>query len=52
MHIKMRDDGRYNGKGIGILTFGRMKASPLHIKDFMFVYGLKKSPVYVEILKD
>jgi len=48
----MGDDGRYSATGIGTVTFDRVKASPLRLKDVIFVPGLKKNLIYVEVLED
>jgi len=37
---------------IGIVTFKRELGSPLHLKDVMFVPGLKKHLISVEVLED
>ena len=52
MHIEMGNDGRYNSIGIIIVTFEKEKESPLHLKDVMFVPGLKKNPTFVLVLED
>jgi len=52
MHIKLGDDGRYSTIGIGTVTYEREKASPLHLKDVMFVPGLKKNLIFVAVLED
>ena len=52
MHIELGDDERYNATIIGIVTFEREKASPLHLKDVMFILVLKKNLIFVEILED
>lgn len=39
MHIKIGDDGWYNTKGTGIVTFKRELGSHLHLKDVMYVLG-------------
>ena len=52
MHIKLGNVGRYNAIGIGTVTFEREKASPLHLKDVMFVPGKKKNPIFVLVLED
>lgn len=52
MHIKMGDDGWYNATGTDTVTFEREKASPLHLKDVMFVPGLKKNLIFVVVLED
>jgi len=52
MHIKLRDDGRYSATRIGIVTFEREKSSPLHLKDVMYVPGLKKKLISISVLED
>lgn len=52
MHIEMGDDGRYNAIEIGTINFESEKTSPLHLKDGVFVPGLKKNPIFVEVLED
>lgn len=52
MHIEMGDDGYCNATGIITITFDREKASPLHLKDVVFVPRLKKNLIFVAILED
>ena len=52
MHIELGDDGRYNTTGVGTVTFQRESGSPLRLKDFMFVSGLKKNLISVAVLED
>ena len=39
MHIKIGDDGWYNTKGIGTVTFKRESVSHVHLKYSMYVLG-------------
>lgn len=52
MHIELGDDGRYNTKGIGTITFNRESGSRLHLKDVMYVLGTKKNLIFVLELED
>lgn len=52
MKIEFRDDGRYSATGIGIVTFLRESASPLRLKDVMFIPGLNKNLMFVVVLED
>jgi len=52
VNIEMGDDREHNATGIGIITFERDKASPLHLKDGMFVPELKKNLIFVAVLED
>lgn len=52
LHIELGDDGRYSTKGIGTITFKRESESHLHVKDVIYVPGLKKNLVSVAILED
>lgn len=51
MHIEFRGDGRYSTKGIGIDTF-KESGSHLHLKNVMYVLGLKEKMIYVVVLED
>ena len=52
MHIDLGDEGRYYDTCIGTITFKRDFGSPLHLKDVMFVLGLKKNLISVAVLED
>eukprot|EP00253_Pinus_taeda_P035089 PITA_35089 len=52
MHIEMGDDGRYSATGIGTITFQMELGSPLTLRDFMCVPGLKKNLVSVSMLEN
>ena len=52
MHIELRDDGRYNATGIGIVTFNMEFSFHLRIKYVMFVSWLKNKLIYVAVLED
>jgi len=52
MHIELGDDGKYSTKGIGIFTFKRELRSHLHLKDVMYVHGLKNNLIYVVVLEE
>lgn len=52
MHIELGDDKRYSATKIGTVTFKRESKSPLHLKDGMFVPGLKKNHTSVAFLED
>ena len=51
MHIKIGDDGWYNTKGIYNITFKRESGSKIHLKDVMYVFGMKKNLISVMVLK-
>ena len=51
MKIDMGDDGRYSMTSIGTITFQRDSASPLMLKDVMYVLGLKKNLVSIPMLE-
>jgi len=52
LHIEIGDDGRYNTKGIVIVTFKRELGSHLHLKNVMFVPSPKKNLVSIVVLED
>jgi len=52
LHIELGDDGRYSTKGIDIVTFKRESDSHLHLKNVMYVLGLKKNLIFVVVLED
>lgn len=52
MHIEMGDDGRYIMTDIGTIIFYRYLGSPLRVKDVIFILGLKKNLVSIEVLED
>lgn len=52
MHIELGDDGWYNTKGIGTVTFKTESGSHLHLKNVMSVPGLKKNLIFVIVLED
>lgn len=50
MHIELGDGERYSTKGIGTITFKRDSGSHLHLKDVMYVHGLKENLISGEVL--
>lgn len=52
MHIELGDKTRYSSPWIGTVTFQREYGSPLHLKDVMFVLGLKNNLIFVAVLED
>jgi len=50
--IELGDNGRYSTKWIGMVIFNRESFFHPHLKDVMYVPGLKKNLVYVAILED
>ena len=52
MHIELGDDGWYSTKGIGIVTFKRESTSHIHLKDVMYVLGMKKNLISIVVLED
>ena len=52
MQIVLRDDGRYNTKGIGIVTFKTESGSHPHLKYVMYVPEMKKNLIFVAVLED
>lgn len=52
MHIELGDDIRYKANRIGTIAFMRESRSPLLLKDVMFIPGLMKNLISIEILDD
>jgi len=52
LHIEFGDDGRYNTKGISIVTFKRELGSHLHLKNVIYVSGLKKILISIVVLEE
>lgn len=52
MHIEFGDNKRYNDTRIGTIAFKRESGSPLHLKYFTFVPGLKKNLIFFAVLED
>lgn len=50
--IELGDDGRYLSKGVGTIRIEREFGSPLHLKDVLYVPGLKNNLVSVSTLED
>jgi len=51
-HIELGDYGSYMTKGVGTVSFNRESSFLNHLKNVMYVPGLKKNLVSVRILKD
>ena len=47
IHIEIRDERRYSATGISIVTFQREFGTPITLKYFMYVPGLKKNLVFL-----
>lgn len=52
MHIEFGDDGSYITKGTSTITFQRDLGSHIHLKNVMYVFGLKKKLIFVVVLED
>ena len=52
MHTEMGDDGKYSATDISTVNFQREFGSPLTLKDFMYVLGMKKNLVSISMLED
>ena len=52
IHIDMGNDVRYNVNKIGRITFQRESSTPLTLKYVMYVPGLKKNLVSVDMFED
>ena len=51
-HIELGDDGKYMTRGVGTISFERDFGSSLHLKDVLYVLGLKKNLVSIATLKE
>lgn len=41
--IELGDDGQYATRGVGIVSFQREPSNPLHLKDVLYVLGLRQN---------
>jgi len=50
--IELGDDDQYAARGVGIFSFQRELGNPLHLKDVLYVPGLRQNLVSVATLED
>ena len=52
VNIELRDNGKYATKGAGIVSVERESGDTLHLKDVLYVPGLRQNLVSVATLED
>ena len=52
VNIELGDNGKYATKGVGTISIERESSNTLHLKDVLYLPGLKKNLVSVAILED
>ena len=50
--IELGDDGKYLTRGVSTISFERDSGSSFHLRDVLYVLGLKKNLVSVATLED
>lgn len=49
--IELEDDGQYAATGVGIVSFKRESGNPLHLRDVLYVRGLKQNLISIATLE-
>ena len=52
VHIELGDNGKYTTMGVGVVIFDIDYGNSIHIRDVLYVPGLKKNLVLLATLED
>jgi len=50
--IELGDDGRYAARGVGTVSFNRESSNSLHLRDVLYVPGLRQDLISVATHED